>query len=71
MSLKTGTVYDLSFNISNRINTKKASHIFGLDYMNFLANEEPFQDFYNYVNHKPFTVMTCYSIPNFSYTIEF
>ncbi len=71
MSLKTDMVYDFSFNISYRFNTKKTSHIIGLDYMNVLACEEPFQDFYNYVNQKPFTVKTCYSIPNFSYTIEF
>ena len=71
MSLKTGTVYDLSFNINYRIKAKKVSHVIGLDYMNVLANEEPFQDFYNYVTNKPMTVMTCYSIPNFSYTIEF
>jgi len=71
MSLRTGVVSDLSFNISYRINAKKASHIIGLDFMNVFANEEPFQDFYNYVTHKPMSVMTCYSIPNFSYTLEF
>ena len=44
MSIKTGTIADLSFNISYRFNKKKTSHIIGLDYMNVLANEEPFQD---------------------------
>ena len=71
MSIRTGMVKDFSFNISYRIEAKKVSHIIGLDYMNVFASEEPFQDFYDYVNRKPITIYNCYSIPNFSYTIEF
>ena len=71
MSERTPAVYDLSFNVSYRINGKKVSHVIGLDYMNILSMEEPLYYYYNYVKGSPETITSCYSIPNFFYKLVF
>ena len=71
MSKKHKTVVDLSLNISYRIHGKKFDQIIGCDYVNILNSKEPLYDYFNYRTNKAFTVMSCYSIPNFNYTILF
>lgn len=71
MSLRNDPVVDLSLNVSYRIHGKKVDQVIGFDYMNILAQEEPYFDFYNYVDHCARTAKQCYSMPNISYSIIF
>ena len=71
MEERTDPVIDLSLNITYRIHGKKFDQVIGLDYMNILVNEEPYQDFYDYRTHQPKTVNSYLSIPNISYAIIF
>ena len=71
MKNHTDAVLDLSANISYRIHGKKTDHIIGCDFINILAQKEPLQEYYNYRTHKVQTIMSCYTLPNISYTIIF
>ncbi|MDY6381152.1 MAG: TonB-dependent receptor [Synergistales bacterium] len=71
MSKRHKTVIDLSLNVSYRIHGKKFDQIIGCDYVNILGYKEPLYDYYNYRKMKAQTIMSCYSIPNFNYTILF
>lgn len=71
MEEQTDPVLDLSLNVTFRINGKRVGHVFGLDYMNILANEEPYEDFYDFRTHKPKIVYSYLSVPNISYAIHF
>ena len=71
MADRTDPVIDLSLNITYRIHGKKFDQIIGLDYMDILASEEPYLDYYNYHTHKPQIVDSYLSVPNISYAIVF
>lgn len=71
MEERTDPVIDLSLNITYRIHGKKVDQVIGLDYMNILANEEPYKDFFDYNTRKPKIVNSYLSIPNLSYAIIF
>lgn len=64
-------ITDLSACVTYRIHGRHVDHQFGIDYLNILANEEPYEDYYNRRLSRVETITTCYSVPVISYTVIF